>query len=87
MHGLLKMADKETWLKTKVDSTVMEMLRAISVSSSHGRIKQTEMVRVAVQEYIDRRIGAPEVQKALASIRGQPLHLYTPTESKAQSDT
>lgn len=68
------MADRP-WLKAQVDKAVMEQLRAISVSSPNGRMKQADMLRKAVEEFIAKRIDEPAVQQALASIRGQPLRL------------
>jgi hypothetical protein len=53
----------------------MEQLRAISVASPGGRLKNNAMVLKAVEEYIAARISSPEVQQALASIRGQPIRL------------
>ncbi len=81
-----KVAEKRHWLKAQVDQAVIDQLQAISVSSPNGRLKQTAMLRKAVEEFIAARIGAPEVQQALATIRGQPLRLVPPT-TKVQADS
>lgn len=69
------MGDARPWLKAQVDQAVVEQLQAIALSDPNGRPTGAAMLRTAVAEFIVKRIGTPEAQQALATIRGQPLRL------------
>lgn len=73
-------------LKANVEQIVKDKLLAISRASPDGEIDESAQIRKAVEEYIEKRWERPDVQRAWASMRGQPFQLIVPKDSKAETE-
>ncbi len=75
--GRPKLTSDPKQLSVTVDALMLETLDLIGRASSVGRPTRAEMIRVALQEFIEARLASPEVKTFVDSQRAnRPLRLH-----------